>query len=280
MICNPQAPLPVDRHLIQNLPCAAAFIRGTVGYAYFAQVRPMKPLRFSLFAFLLFAQPLHADGAQDFVTANIISTLYHEFGHALIDLTDAPVLGQEEDAADILSILLLDAFWEEDSAQSITALTALSFELAAQESEDPAYWDVHGLDMQRYYNQVCLFYGADPDTRATLAEDFELPDARAETCVEEFDLAAASWATVLEPLETRKPAQSIAFSGETDSEISALLADEVAALNETYKLPRPLAVTLESCGEENAFYSSETATITICTEFVEFLERQAVANDL
>ena len=118
--------------------------------------------------------PAHADGAQDFVTANVISTLYHEFGHALIHLTDSPVLGREEDAADILSVVLLDAFWEEDAAQSVTALTALSFELAAQEDENPAYWGTHGLDMQRYYNQVCLFYGADPEARATLAEEFEL----------------------------------------------------------------------------------------------------------
>jgi hypothetical protein len=221
-----------------------------------------------------------ANEAEDFVTANVISTLYHEFGHALIDLTDAPVLGREEDAADILSVVLLDAFWEEDAAQSITALTALSFELAAQEAEDPAYWDVHGLDMQRYYNQVCLFYGADPEVRATLAEDFELPKERADTCVEEFDLANASWAAVLEPLETEKPAKTIAFSGDTASDIGGLLADEVHDLNASYKLPRPIAVELAACGEENAFYDPETATITICTEYVAFLERQAIASDL
>jgi len=229
---------------------------------------------------LLLAVPAHADGAQDFVTANIISTLYHEFGHALIDLTDAPVLGREEDAADILSVVLLDAFWEEDSAESITALTALSFELAAQENEDPAYWDVHGLDMQRYYNQVCLFYGADPDIRTALAEEFDLPAERAATCVEEFDLAAASWASVLDPLTAQKPSKSIVFDGEASSDIAALLADEVRDLNASFTLPRPITVSLASCGEENAFYDPETATITICTEFVDFLERQAIANDL
>jgi hypothetical protein len=240
----------------------------------------MKAPFLALLAVLSLAQPLQADEAQDFVFANIISTLYHEFGHALIDVTNAPVLGQEEDAADILSIVLLDAFWEEDTAQSITALTALSFELAAQEDEDPVYWGVHGLNMQRYYNQVCLFYGADPEVRAALAADFELPEERAATCVDEFDLAADSWATILEPLETSKPAQSIAFTGETKSNIGALLADEVKALNETYKLPSPISVELASCGVENAFYDPATATITICIEYVEFLERQAIAGDL
>jgi hypothetical protein len=224
--------------------------------------------------------PAYADGAQDFVDANIISTLYHEFGHAIIDITQAPVLGQEEDAADILSVVLLDAFWEEDAAQSITALTALSFELAAQENEDPAYWDVHGLDMQRYYNQVCLFYGADPETRSALAQDFELPEERAASCVDEFNLAAASWAAVLDPLTTQKPSKSIQFNGETSSEIGALLAAEIHDLNASYHLPKPISVKLESCGEENAFYDPEKTTITICTEYVNFLQRQAVANDL
>lgn len=221
-----------------------------------------------------------ADEAEDFVTANIISTLYHEFGHALIDLTDAQVLVSKEDAADILSVVLLDAFWEEDAAQSITALTALSFELAAQEAEDPAYWDAHGLDMVRYYNQVCLFYGADPEARATLAQDFELPKEQADICVEQFDLANASWAAVLVPMETDKPAKTIEFSSETASDIGGLLKDEVYDLNASYKLPHPVAVELATCGEENAFYSPETSTITICSEYVKFLERQAIANNL
>jgi len=224
---------------------------------------------------LALSGPAFAGGAEDFVTANVISTLYHEFGHALIDITEAPVLGREEDAADTLSVVLLDAFWEEEFAQNITAYTALSFELAADEAEDPAYWDVHSLDLQRYYNQICLFYGGNPDQRAGLAKDFELPDEREATCVREFDLAAASWGGILEPLETAKPGKSLVFTGDRSSDIGTLLSEEVAAINEVYALPRRLSVALASCGEENAFYDPATARITICTEFVDFLKRQA-----
>ena len=35
--------------------------------------------------------------------------------------------------------------------------------------------DVHGPDLQRFYNLVCLFYGADPDTRDDFAADMNLP---------------------------------------------------------------------------------------------------------
>ncbi len=266
--------------LIQNHTCTLPRIRATVKHAYFVQVRPMKPLFLPVVTMICLAQPLHADEAQDFITANVISTIYHEFAHALIDLTDAPVEGQEEAAADILSIMLLDAFWEDDSAQSITALTALSFELAVQEAEDPAHWAAHELDLERYYNLVCLFYGADPETRAMLAEDFELPAPRAKACVEEFTRAASIWTGILDPLTNRKPEQSIAFTGDTSTDVKTLLAAEAAALNDTYDLPQPISIKLESCGAENAFYDAATASITVCTEFVAFLERQVIANDL
>ncbi|EAQ14442.1 putative metallopeptidase DUF4344 [Maritimibacter alkaliphilus HTCC2654] len=54
-----------------------------------------------------------AQDVEAFVESNILATLYHELGHALIDIQDVPIFGQEEDAADVLSILLVDAFWEE-----------------------------------------------------------------------------------------------------------------------------------------------------------------------
>ena len=226
------------------------------------------------------AMPAQASDAEDFVTSNVISALYHELGHALIHLTDASVLGREEDAVDTLAVILLDELWEEDSAQLLTAMTALSFELAAQENEDPAYWDVHGHNMQRYYNQICLFYGANPDARAELASTFELPDQRAATCVEEYNLASASWEAVLEPLKVGGSGRSIPFQGDSGTDIGALLESEVADLNEIFTLPEHVIVAYESCGEENAFYDPASLTITICSEYVDFLERQAIASDL
>ena len=41
----------------------------------------------------------------EFVTSNILSIFYHEIGHAIIDTLRLPVFGQEEDAANFLSIL-------------------------------------------------------------------------------------------------------------------------------------------------------------------------------
>src|SRR5688500_14135049 len=42
-----------------------------------------------------------------FVLGNTVFILYHELGHALIDLLNLPVLGREEDAADNLASVMM-----------------------------------------------------------------------------------------------------------------------------------------------------------------------------
>lgn len=44
-----------------------------------------------------------------FIAANILAVFYHELGHAVIDVEDLPIYGQEEDAADVFSIFMIDA---------------------------------------------------------------------------------------------------------------------------------------------------------------------------
>lgn len=92
------------------------------------------------------------DPQADFVADNLVAIFYHELGHALIHQLDLPVLGREEDAADILSLLLIDDVWEPEVAEQIVANTAYAYALSAAEREgdDPGFWDVHGHDMQRY----------------------------------------------------------------------------------------------------------------------------------
>lgn len=244
---------------------------------------------FGLFLLLLVASPLRAEtelseGAQDYVAGAIIGTLYHELGHALIDVLELPVLGQEEDAADVLAVVLAHGLWEEDYARNVAAATAYSFQLSSEEGYETAYWDVHGPDEQRYYNTVCLFYGADTEGREDFAQEFELPEDRAATCEEEFVTADESWGVFLEDIslgENDAPSQSLSFSTEEDRpEIAELLATEVDDLNALYDLPVPVAVVLEPCDEVNAYYYSETQSITICTEYVDYLIKQAVDADL
>lgn len=215
--------------------------------------------------------------ATAYVEGNVLAIFYHELGHALIDVMALPVLGQEEDAADVLSVVLTDQLWEEAQARQVARATALSFLLSAQQTsfDDVAWWGVHGPDLQRHFNTVCLFYGADPELRADFAEEFGLPDDRAEGCADEYGVAASSWGVYLDEMTAETPGESLRFLVDPGDGIAALLAEEVSALNETYRLPVPVDVVLEDCAEANAFYDPSVRRITMCREFVELLQEQA-----
>jgi hypothetical protein len=219
------------------------------------------------------------EAAARFVSSNIISTFYHEVGHALIDILDLPVLGREEDAADTLSALLTHHIWNEDAATAIVYDSALAYSALAAEGEtdvaDLMYYDTHSLDLQRYYNLVCLYLGAEPELRADEAADLGLPEERAVGCEEEFALADDSWGVMLDGLEPGEGTKGFTLVG-SDPEadpIAAILEEEIRTLNEVYGLPVEIEVKLEACGEANAFYFSETQSITVCTEYAEDLAR-------
>ncbi|WP_147107931.1 DUF4344 domain-containing metallopeptidase [Tateyamaria sp. syn59] len=227
-------------------------------------------LRYVLPCLMLAGPAVADDGREAFVEANLLGIFYHELGHALIDILALPVFGHEEDAADVASVLLIDGLYDEDAAQSLAYDTAFGFLAEADFAGDVAYWDVHGPDEQRFYNTVCLFYGANPDAREDFAIDLGLPEERAETCPEEFQLALDSWGPAFDEIAGR--GSSILFNdGGHNLLTTDVMAAEVAALNEDFDLPTPLIVRVESCGEANAFYDLGTTEIIMCTEFEDHL---------
>lgn len=228
--------------------------------------------KLSAAALMIQGGALRADEAQDaFVEANVLSILYHELGHGVIDLMRLPVFGQEEDAADVASVLLIDALFEEDDARAIASDAAFGFLGEAEAGEGEVVWSgVHGPDLQRYYNLVCLFVGADIDAREDLAIELELPDERLESCEEEFELAYDSWGPVLDEMEAL-PRGSIRFEGTGTGFIASLVKSETEALAAEFGLPEPLVIRAEPCGEANAFYDPEAQEITMCTELEAWL---------
>lgn len=217
-----------------------------------------------------------SDDVLGYVESNLLGIFYHELGHALIDILGLPIFGQEEDAADVLSVFLLDAFWEEDVAVELAYDTAFGFLGEAQQGYDIAYWDVHGPDLQRYYNLVCVFYGANPEERDDVAQELGLPEERAEYCPDEYDQANGSWGAVLDEIHAPAGGRSIRLGdveattdgGEFTYEV---IAAEVDALNEEFQLPDKLTVSVLLCGEPNAYYDPSHREIVMCTEFADYL---------
>jgi hypothetical protein len=216
--------------------------------------------------------------AAQFVTSNVIATFYHELGHAMIDQLQLAVLGREEDAADTLSTLLIHEVWDEDAATALVYDTANAYRLYAAEAEatgaETPYWDEHSLDLQRYYNLVCLFYGASPEMRGDDASELELPPERAEKCEDEFQLATDSWGAMLQDLAPVTGSKGLRLVDVPSNDpLGAILAQEVAELNNRYALPNWVDVKVETCGEANAFYDPQAESITLCTEYAVDLVR-------
>jgi hypothetical protein len=132
------------------------------------------------------------------LTSQILFTLYHELGHALIDIFDLPVLGREEDASDQLASVLMSeepilALWAADFWRSVSGLGGDEY------PEIETFADTHGLNEQRYYNLMCWAYGGDPLVRGYIVAFSELPFDRAQGCEDEYDQMASAWAQLLAP---------------------------------------------------------------------------------
>ena len=220
------------------------------------------------------AAPAMADEARDaFVDANVLGIFYHELGHAMIDILDLPIFGQEEDAADVASVMLIDRLYNEDYATQMIIDTADAYYAEAMQDAangEIAFWGIHGANEQRYYNTICVFYGGAPDAREEMKTVMGLPDDRAAGCPDEYDQADYSWGAVLDKISRDAQAQNV-FSlrvEEPGAPITEMvMAQEIDALNEDFDIGIDLPVVIKSCGEANAFYYPDTQSITICTEF-------------
>lgn len=212
----------------------------------------------------------------DFIANEVIATFYHEVGHGLIDVLKIPVLGKEEDAADTLSVILMDRIWKEEAAAEILRSDAMTYAMNADYSLDEVdpseFADEHSLDIQRYYSVVCLFYGANPEARRDLAIELELPEHKLESCPDEWAYAAGAWDKVLEGTEPGPGKKGFVMGeGQEDLQLAQLIAEEVLSLNLMIGLPSEITVWVADCGEANAYYYSEDRSITICNEYAQNL---------
>lgn len=129
-------------------------------------------------------------------------TLYHEIGHALIDVYKINLTGKNEDAADQISTLVLLDGTEEGEKAALNGGEDFYRE-ASQDNDlnEMQFADSHSLNKQRFYNVACWVYGTNPEKYAYLTEQFEGMQARANYCQEEYATMAKSWQAILQPFK-------------------------------------------------------------------------------
>ena len=230
------------------------------------------------------APPVDDDMALTMAQDAMVTVFYHELGHALIDILEPPVLGLEEDAADVLSALLINELWDEESSEAklraAAGFWAANLAASAAGAEMPLNYGVHSPDDRRYFTYVCLWYGASPDTREAVAIELGLPEERAVSCPREFDLANQSWGPYLDDAYAAGAGTSLVWTGPSPDEdpFAAVLKDEVDYLNTVLSLPRDLTVTYGACDMANAFYDPSVTGITMCNELAEWAYQLALAQ--
>jgi hypothetical protein len=105
----------------------------------------------------------------------------------VFDLFNVPIFGREEDAADEIAGFIMLQFGQEVALRTISG-TAYAYQQQAKQRKlsRSSFSDVHGTDEQRFYNYLCLAYGAQPATFQRFVDSNVLPAARAANCAREY----------------------------------------------------------------------------------------------
>jgi hypothetical protein len=159
----------------------AWYARGvvTICYEYLDDIRKSMPQ----------ATTLQGLTPADAVIGQYVYTVSHELGHALFDVLDIPVLGQPEDAADQFAAYMMLQL-DKDQSHRLLAGAAYSYKnyIRSQQATVPliAFADAHSAPMQRFYNLLCMAYGADHEAFADAVDKGYLPEQRARSCKMEY----------------------------------------------------------------------------------------------
>ena len=161
----------------------------------------------------------------DAIVGQFLFWTLHETGHAAFDIFQVPLFGREEDAADQFAAFIMLHFGKDQARRWVEGAAYTSDEFMADVPWGKNYASVHGLPQQRFYNLVCLAYGADPVTFADVTEHMTdmmtrkgvlpkaqqgvLPKQRAENCAYEFQSFEHAFGTQIRPHLDRAMVQKV-----------------------------------------------------------------------
>jgi hypothetical protein len=137
---------------------------------------------------------------KDAVIGQFLFWTLHEFGHAVFDIYQVPLFASEEDSADRFAVYVMLQFGKDQSRRLIGGAAYAANEIIKNYDmnsnvEKPLgkYSSVHGLPEQRFFNLLCLAYGADPKLFADVVENGFLPKRRAGNCEYEYQSFARAF---------------------------------------------------------------------------------------
>lgn len=115
----------------------------------------------------------------------------HEVGHAIFDIFDVPIFGHAEDAADGFATYIMLQFGKEQARRLIGGAAWAWRAYLGDYKKNPvvqrriaSFASDHGLPEERFYDLLCLAFGADQVQFADL-KDY-LPPTRSRSCLYEY----------------------------------------------------------------------------------------------
>ena len=146
----------------------------------------------------------------DAILGPFMDVFLHETGHAVFDQLKVPVLGREEDAADLFSAYIMLQLGKDDARRLILG-NAYQYREDVVNPQVPLtkYADEHGIPAQRFFNVLCLAYGADQKLFADVVDKGYLPKQRAEGCDLEYEQAVFAFKALIGPHIDRKLAKKV-----------------------------------------------------------------------
>jgi hypothetical protein len=148
-------------------------------------------------------KPLPIDIApEDTIMGPLMDVFLHEAAHAIFDQLQVPVLGREEDAADQISAYVLLQY-DKTRARGLLLGAAYQYTIDMRSPESTAeltkFSDVHGIPAQRFFNVLCIGYGADPQLFADVVERKYSLQYRAEVCKREYQQVRFAFKKLIGP---------------------------------------------------------------------------------
>lgn len=233
-------------------------------------------------------------GREFFIVANTQFTALHEVGHALMTELQLPFPGGEEDVSDQLAAALLTGGATPDPRAGDKLIAAaqgwlIEWQLQKDGADELEYWDSHPLDIQRYYNIVCLVHGGIPSAQAALRAQLQLPYTRAWRCDSEYERAvrglkwisanygAGGGAVRRLPSKVRvvyEPPGTPERTRLRDLIRRSQVLEQSARLIEAHlSLPNDISIVLANICGATAYWRRDLQEIIVCYSLVERFER-------
>ena len=115
----------------------------------------------------------------DAIVGQFLYIAGHEVGHAVFDLLSVPIFGNEEDAADQFATYFMLRSGKDQARRLIFGAAYYynkHFQKASVTLRLEAFSDAHSKPQQRFFNLLCLSYGANSVMFAEVVDNVYLPE--------------------------------------------------------------------------------------------------------